>query len=77
MATHSSIFAWEIPRTEETAGYMPSGCKESDMREHARKCITLTQNLQQSPWFPYSHAINIVESHTIKLSSRIERISYH
>ena len=31
MATHSSILAWEIPRTEETARlYSPWGCKESD-----------------------------------------------
>ena len=29
MATHSSVLAWEIPRTEE--GYSPWGCKESDM----------------------------------------------
>ena len=32
MATHSSIPAWEIPRTEEPAGlYGPCGRKESDM----------------------------------------------
>ena len=33
MATHSSILAWEIPRTEEPAGYSPWGRKESDMTE--------------------------------------------
>ena len=27
MATHSSILAWEIPRTEEPGGYSPWGCK--------------------------------------------------
>ena len=27
MATHSSILAWRIPRTEEPAGYSPWGCK--------------------------------------------------
>ena len=27
MATHSSILAWEIPRTEEPAGCSPWGCK--------------------------------------------------
>ena len=33
-ATHSSILAWEIPRTEEPGGlYSPWGCKESDMTE--------------------------------------------
>jgi len=31
MATHSSNFACEIPWTEESAGYCPWGCKESDM----------------------------------------------
>ena len=34
MATHSSILAWEIPRTEKVlAGYGPWGYKESDMTE--------------------------------------------
>ena len=30
MATHASILAWEIPWTEDPAGYSPWGCKESD-----------------------------------------------
>ena len=33
MATHSSILAWEIPRTEELAGYSPWGRKESETTE--------------------------------------------
>ena len=33
MATHSSIFAWRIPWTEEPVGYSPWGHKESDMTE--------------------------------------------
>ena len=34
MATHSSILAWRISRTEQTeAGYSPQGCKESDTTE--------------------------------------------
>ena len=33
MATHSSILAWRIPRTEELAGYSPWGHKDSDMTE--------------------------------------------
>ena len=34
-ATHSSIFAWEIPWTEEPGGppFSPWGCKELDMTE--------------------------------------------
>ena len=31
MATHSSIFAWRIPCTEDFVGYSSWGCKESDM----------------------------------------------
>ena len=33
MATHSSILAWRIPRTEEPGSYSPQGHKESDMTE--------------------------------------------
>ena len=33
MATHSSILAWEIPSTEEPAGYSPWGLKELDLPE--------------------------------------------
>ena len=31
MATHSSILAWRIPWTEETASYSPWCHKDSDM----------------------------------------------
>ena len=30
MATHSSILAWRIPRTDGSVGYSPWGCKKSD-----------------------------------------------
>ena len=33
MATHSSIFAWEIPWTEEPGGLQSMGSQESDMTE--------------------------------------------
>ena len=33
MATHSCIFAWEIPWTEDPGGYSPWGCKELDMTD--------------------------------------------
>ena len=33
MATHSCFLAWEIPWTEEPAGYCPWGHKELDMTE--------------------------------------------
>ena len=31
MATHSSIFAWKIPQTEEPGGYSSWDHKESDL----------------------------------------------
>jgi len=31
ITTHFSILAWRIPWAEETAGYSPWGCRESDM----------------------------------------------
>ena len=34
MATHSSILAWRIPRTEEPGGLQPMGRKEVDTTEH-------------------------------------------
>ena len=33
MATHSSILAWKIPRTEEPDGLGSKGHKQSDMTE--------------------------------------------
>ena len=33
MAIHSSVPAWEIPRTEEPGGPQPTGRKESDTTE--------------------------------------------
>ena len=41
LATHSSILAWRIPRTEEPDG----GCKESDMIE--RLTLSLFIALEQ------------------------------
>ena len=32
-ATHSSILAWEIPRTEEPGGLQPMGSQRVDMAE--------------------------------------------
>ena len=33
MATHSSILAWRIPRTEESGGLQSKGLQESDMTQ--------------------------------------------
>ena len=40
MATHSSILAWRIPRTEEPGGLQPMG-SESNMTEHTRNITTI------------------------------------
>ena len=32
IATHSSILAWEIPRTEEPGGLQPTGSQKSEAR---------------------------------------------
>ena len=37
MATHSSVFAWNIPWTEKPGGLQSQGRKESDMTKHAKK----------------------------------------
>ena len=43
MATHSSLLAWRIPRTEEPGGlYSPWGRKESDTNEQ----LTHTEKVQ-------------------------------
>ena len=34
MATHSSILAWKIPRTQEPGGLQPMGHKELDTTEY-------------------------------------------
>ena len=41
MVTHSSILAWEIPRTEEPGGYSPGVAEESD--------VTVTKQQGQLP----------------------------
>ena len=43
MATHSSILAWRIPRTEEPGGLQSMmGCKESNMIERLSLSLSLS-----------------------------------
>ena len=42
MATHSSILAWRIPRTEEPHRYRPWSSKESDMAEQPTHSLSST-----------------------------------
>ena len=41
MATHSSILAWRIPRTEEPGSYGPWGHKESDITEQQQLSVDI------------------------------------
>ena len=39
MATHSSIVAWKIPRTEEPGGLQSMGLQELDMTEYIHTTV--------------------------------------
>ena len=39
MATHSSIPAWRIPRTEEPGGLQSTGTQKSDTTELTHGCL--------------------------------------
>ena len=55
MATHSSILAWRIPRTEEPGGLQSIGCKESDTTEWLTFIIkTLQEQGHVSILFTYA-----------------------
>ena len=47
MATHSSILAWEIPRTEKPSEVQPMCHKESDPTEHACTADTTCPSLSK------------------------------
>ena len=52
MATHSSILAWETPRTEEPDGYGPLGCKRvghGGAHTHACNFIKDLSKVVQTP----------------------------
>ena len=52
MATHSSVFAWRIPRTEGPAGYTPWGWKEVDTTEVTEHAYTHRADWMKSfHWF--------------------------
>ena len=40
MEIHSNILAWRIPWTEESDGYSPQGCKDSDTTEATEHTCT-------------------------------------
>ena len=47
MVTHSSLLAWEIPRTEEPGGLQSMGSKESDMTEQLTHTHTHTHTYKE------------------------------
>ena len=50
MATHSSVFAWGVPGTEELVGYSPWGLKESDMTEQLNNDSKMKDCIGMSEW---------------------------
>ena len=54
-ATHSSILAWTVPRTESLAGHSPQGRKELDTTERLSNSwtqlneISITSDTQMTP----------------------------
>ena len=53
MATHSSVLAWRIPRTEEPGGLQSMGHRESDMTEQ----LTHTHTQRPSSIPPLSQIV--------------------
>ena len=49
MAIHSSILAWEIPRTEEPGGLQSMGPQRVRMTEHAHTSQILYKSMRGSP----------------------------
>ena len=41
MEAHSSFLAWQIPWTEDLAGYSPWGCKELDVTEWLSTALSI------------------------------------
>ena len=70
MATHFSIFAWEIPWTEDPVGYSSWGPKKSDTTEQGTTVsYQLKQFIQQIlfslfiPWDPEQTEISNTYTH--------------
>ena len=56
MATHSSILAWETPRTEESGGLQSTGHKESDLTQRLNKAATdYTSTLGENSMPAFQH----------------------
>ena len=57
MATHSTILAWRMPRTEEPGGYSPGGRKESDTTEQLNSKASVRSERRPLVKEPLSAAI--------------------
>ena len=58
MATHSSIFAWEIPRTERHGRlYSPQGHKELDTTEHTHRGVPESLSVKDIYLVMFSHSV--------------------
>ena len=67
MATHSSVFAWEIPWTERPGSYSPCGTKEDAAAVAAKSlqsCPTLCDPIDGSP--PSCPVLGILQARTLE-----------
>ena len=62
MATHFGILAWEIPWTEELAGYSPWGHKRLGHRKEIKQPTRLTPVERQSIVFPQGQDPNMLQA---------------
>ena len=60
MATHSSIVAWKIPRTEEPGGLQSMGLQQLDMTEYTHTTVHEGSPLSSSTLICYLWIIGIL-----------------
>ena len=58
MATHSSILAWKIPRTEEPGGLQSIGWQELDLTE---RCLSFLSFFGSNAFFDNIHGMGTVK----------------
>ena len=56
MATHASILAWRIPRTEDAGGLQSRSCKELDTTEQLSMHVRVWAESRRKVMIPVSSA---------------------
>ena len=80
MATHSSILAWEISRTEELASYSPWGCKRfghnlATKQQQQAICITSREDKKWGLTHIFMSLIQIWKTTTLKDDWFMQRLA--